>query len=166
MDDVSNIAELDTRASATKKGHDQGISKWNEFANLQSPKYPQFQYLTDEFVCGKVLGNGSMDNANNPPIRKCLAEFSNFLLNRKVSGGKHHAPGAVGQFFSTFKATLFKKFKPLGYTGSSPDWHMELYHGLCMRASTGATKRGEKIRKKLLVCHGIRLSSVVTIYCL
>ena len=148
MNNSSNISELETRAPSTKRGHEQGISKWNEFARLQLPQYPQFHLLSDAFVCGKVLPNGSIDNANNPPIRECMTEFANFLLNRKVAGGKYHTAGAVGQYFSTFKATLFKKFKPLGCTGASPDWYMEVYHGLCMRASTAAIKRGEKIRKK------------------
>ena len=77
-----------------------------------------------------------------------MAEFANFLLQRKKADGQYHAPGAVTQYFSTFKAVAFKKFKPLGYAGAKPEWYSELYNGLAARATNGAIGRGEKVKKK------------------
>ena len=148
MTDPLPIAELEVRASRTISGHNQAKDKWNEFANLQN--YPIFRILTGIDVCGEVLNNGSLANANDPPIRKMMAEFATHLLNRKLLNGNYHRPGAVVQFFSTFKAVLFKRFKPLGYVGPSPDWYTELLHGLEMRATNAAMARGEKVKNKTM----------------
>ena len=106
MTDPLPIAELEVRASSTISGHNQAKDKWNEFANLQN--YPIFRILTGIDVCGEVLNNGSLANANDPPIRKMMAEFGTHLLNRKLLNGNYHRSGAVVQFFSPFKAVLFK----------------------------------------------------------
>lgn len=150
MDGVAppRILPLDTRAPKTAEGHKKGIDKWDEFAKVQNPPYPFFGNLSVDDVCGKVLENGSMANAANPPIRKMMAEFANFLRTRKKAGGGFHQVQGMLQFFSTFKAALFKKFPPLEYAGSSPEWYSELYNGLGNRASAEAMKRGEKLRNK------------------
>ena len=144
MTDPLPIAELEVRASSTVSGHNQAKDKWDEFVNMQN--YPIFRKLTPTDVGGEVLNNGSLVNANNHPIRTMMAEFATHLLNRKLLNGNYHRSSAVVQFFSTFKAVLFKRFKPLGYVGPSPDWYTELLHGLVIRATNAAMSRGEKVQ--------------------
>lgn len=147
MDELpSRIGELDIRSNRTKEGHSGAVDKWDEFANRNG--HPIFKNLTQEYVCGAVLENGSLSNANDPPIRRCLAEFANWMLQRKKGDGSHHRPMGAQQTFSSLKTVLFKKFKPLGYAGDRPDWYTELYHGMLMRSTSGAIARGEKVRKK------------------
>ena len=52
----------------------------DEFANQQEPKEKPFRYFTQDYVCGRVLVNGSLENANNPPIRSLMARFTSWIF--------------------------------------------------------------------------------------
>jgi hypothetical protein len=72
-----------------------------------------------------------------------------------------YAPLALAQVFSSFKAVLFQKFAPLKYREDDPQWYIELYRGLKLRACALCIKRGGGTiskkhvsfpRKELLAC--------------
>ncbi|KAL7500099.1 hypothetical protein ACHAWT_009486 [Skeletonema menzelii] len=126
---------------------------WNtEFAPCQ--KYDKVEQLTKQFVCGEVLPNGSLVNQNDPPIRKPLSEFANYLLQAKQKSGekkgKHYGVGTILQYLSGVKTYLFKKYKALAFSGVTPDWWSDLYNSLRCRAAVAAISRGESVTKKAI----------------
>lgn len=100
------------------------------------------------------LPNGSLLNQNDPPIRKPLSEFANFLLQAKQTGGekagKHYGVGTILQYLSGVKTYLFKKFKALAFFSVTPDWWSDLYNSLRCRAAVAAIARGESVTKKAI----------------
>ena len=78
------IAEFDGRAARTKEGHAGSVKKWDKFAEINN--YPSFWTLTREQVCGKVYANGSIENPENPPLRKMMAEFAQYLFEYEKCG--------------------------------------------------------------------------------
>jgi len=150
-DDDGRVDELNYVDEGTEKGYNSAIKLWNtDFAPNQG--YAKVDHLTKEFVCGEVLQNGSLLNQNDPPIRKPLSEFANFLLQvKQTSGekdGKHYSVGTILQYLSGVKTFLFKKFKELSYFGVTPDWWSDLYNSLRCRAAVAAISRGESVTRK------------------
>ena len=119
-----NTEEFDSRASKTNYGHVNAIKKWDEFTKSQFPPLKPFKYLQVEDVCGKVLPNGTQENANNPPICKLMAQFTKWIFDYKKEDGNHLKPDVTVRTLSQFKMSLFKKFKPLGYQSDRPDWYV------------------------------------------
>ena len=164
------IAQIDTTASNTKGGYTSARKKWDEFVATQNPllaqadpnhePIPTSDNLTENFVCGRVLENGSMESQCSPPIGLYFGQFAQFLLDDKKKDGDPYAPMVSVQYFCNMKIWLFNQFKPLGFTGADPEWYMELLRGLKMRARAECIKRGGKItnkatgfpRKVLLAC--------------
>ncbi len=147
------IEELNRNAESTSDGYASALKKWDEFAEIQNyPKQTELPRRQD-FVCGEVLSNNSMSNPNDPPIRQPLSEFANFLLNYKQKSGgeeKHLSVGTQLQYLSGVKTFLFKKFKPLKFYGTDPDWWTDLYNSLRCRAAVAAISRGEAVSKKAI----------------
>ncbi|EJK63683.1 hypothetical protein THAOC_15645, partial [Thalassiosira oceanica] len=156
------IEGLDGRSDRTKGGHGTAVNKWNEFTvdqnarvaalaattNTTPPVIPKFEELTQDFVCGRVLENGTMENRNNPPIAPYMAQFSQFLLDDVKPGGNPYAPKVTVQYLSGFKTALFKKFPPLTSTNETPEWYDELYQGLNLRSTAECIRRGGKVSRK------------------
>lgn len=145
--------ELNCVDEGTEAGYKSAIKMWNtEFAPIQ--RYAAVQHLTKDFVCGEVLPNGSLANQSDPPIRKPLSEFANYLLQAKQTGGekagKHYGVGTILQYLSGVKTFLFKKFKALAFSGNNPDWWSDLYNSLRCRAAVAAIARGESVTKKAI----------------
>jgi hypothetical protein len=143
--------EFDPRADSTKSGGSTAILLYNDFAKIQ--KYPQYSELDEKFVCDKVLENGSLANPNDPPIRKVMAEMASYIVTKKyIKDGKetYFKPDTALQYFSTFKALLFTRFRPLGYFTTNPDWYDQLYQGMKVRMATACILRGEKISEKAI----------------
>ena len=145
---TGNAREFDARAPKTKDAHEGAIKKWDEFANQQEPKEKPFRYFTQDYVCGRVLVNGSLENANNPPICSLMARFTSWIFEYKKSSGAYLKPDVAVQILSLFKTSLFKKFKPLGYQSDKPDWYVQMWRGLNNRACARAIAMGEKITTK------------------
>ena len=151
-DKSTTIAEMEGRSNSNINAHKIAQAKWDEFAKLQN--YPAFSDLKQVFICGEVQGNGSLSNPNDPPIRKYMAEFANYLLTYQKKGAvkegtsKYYAVNVMKQHFTTMKSIMFKKFPPLGFAGKDPDWYNDLLTSLKVRASTNAIARGELISKK------------------
>lgn len=149
-DDEERFKPLDIKGTSIRKVYSSSIKHWNAFALIQ--KYPQFDDLTPDDVTGRVLENGSLANTNDPPIRKKMAEFANYLFNakKKKSGkdsGKNLKTKVQLQYLSGVKTVLFDEHKALAFTNTC-DWYEELYSGLRLRASVAAIARGEAISKK------------------
>lgn len=94
------IGEINLLSSTTHKGHNTSVRKWDDFVNVQNmlfqknghnKAYPLFKDLTQEFVCGNVLENGSMENLT-PPIAPILYQFSQYIFEEKKTDGKPLAP--------------------------------------------------------------------------
>jgi len=145
--DDRTYKEFEDRAKTTKDGHTRAIKFWNSFALVQ--KYPPFDKLTDQMVCGKVLENGSLSNEHNPPIKQWFWQFASYVYEyRKNDGiGEPLQPDGAMQIFTQLKAVMFKKFKPLGYTGDSPDWYKQVYNGLRIRVNVACIARGGKLSR-------------------
>ena len=150
------IGELNVLSTSTPKGYQTALNRYDEFVKKQNELfaengvntvYPKFNDLTEVYVCGEVLANGSM-LSSTPPIAPVLSQFSQYLFEEKKSDGDPLAPLVQVQYLSGVKSVLFKKFKPLAYTGDSPQWYEELYRGLNLRATALAIKRGAKVTKK------------------
>ena len=152
------IPEIDTTASKTKDGYASAKKRWDAFVGKQNTllaasganytPIPTADNLTQDFVCGRVLENGSMESAHNPPISVVFGQFAQLLLEEKKDNGDACAPMVCVQHFCNMKACLFKRFKPLGFRGESPDWCEELHRGLKLRVKAECIKRGAKIVKK------------------
>lgn len=145
--------ELNYVDEGTEDGYKSAIKLWNnEFAPCQG--YARVEHLTKQFVCGEILPNGSLANQNDPPIRKPLSEFANYLLQAKQKSGerkgKHYGVGTILQYLSGVKTYLFKKYKPLAFSGINPDWWSDLYNSLRCRAAVAAISRGESVTKKAI----------------
>jgi hypothetical protein len=136
---------LDIKGSSIRKVHACSIRHWNMFASIQ--KYPAFHDLLRADVTGVILDNGSLSNANDPPIRKKMAEFANYLFNAKKTDGKNLMTKVQLQYLSGVKTVLFTEHKALTYTNTC-DWYEELYSGLRIRASVASIARGESVSKK------------------
>ena len=147
-DDVVTFKAFEHRASTTKDGHARAIKFWNAFALAQG--YPSFEKLTQQKVCGDVLENGSLSNEHNPPIKQWFWEFASFVYEyrKKDGNGEPLQPDGAMQVFTQLKAVMFKEFKPLGYTGSSPDWYTQVYNGLRIRVNVACIARGGKLSRK------------------
>ena len=154
----SFITPLEVRAETTQVSHKTACQKYNAFvgvqrkackeAGLDENNYKLWDDLLEEDVCGPILPGG-IPLSNDPPCSTMMAEFANYLLNdTKKNSVEPYAPYTTLGFYSSFKAVLFKKFKPLGYRTDSPDWYEHLYRGLRMRASVECIKRGGKLKKK------------------
>ena len=157
------IGEFNTSAPSTGKGQNNGILWYNKFVETQNKlfassnvknsdgftkKYPNWKELQEDFVCGKVLENGSMAR-DIPPIAAVMSEFASYIFDSEKNNGDPYAPLARAQFFSSFKAVLFDRFKPLSYGNNmKPQWYNDLYRGLKMRACALCIKRGGTITKK------------------
>ena len=81
-DKSTTIAAMEGRSNSNIEAHKKAQAKWDEFATLQH--YPAFSDLKQVFICGEVQGNGSLSNPNDPPIRKYMAEFANYLLTYRL----------------------------------------------------------------------------------
>eukprot|EP00985_Skeletonema_marinoi_P032059 scaffold38022_cov219-Skeletonema_marinoi.AAC.1 len=162
---------FDGRASSTKKGHDGAIKKWNAFAAKNN--YPQFDMLTQSYVCGTVYANDSMANPRHPPIVKLMEEFAQFLVEYEKNPGEEDdvdddgenelemlfsstgreeynglAPGSILGHFTRLKSRLFKRFQPLGFQGDMPDWYGNLHRSLKNRVVSACIARGGTVSKK------------------
>ena len=151
------VVPLDVQASSTKVVHGAAIKLYNQFVNHQNEaagahglpqSYKKFDELTEEDVVGPVLQNGVPVNPNNPPIMEVAAEFANFCLEMRKKDGSPYAPLSAAQFYSTWKAALFNKFKALAFRSECQEWYEQLYRGLKMRVTVECIKRGGKVTKK------------------
>ena len=158
------IGQFNTKSTSTPKGHNNAVRHYNNFVNTQNnlfrlhnvteadgvtiKQYPYFDELTEAFVCGRVLENGSIAT-DTPPIAGVMSELTEYLFHVDKCNGNPYAPLVRAQHLSQFKAALFDKFKPLSYGNQGePQWYNELYRGLKLRASALCIKMGGTISKK------------------
>jgi hypothetical protein len=88
------IGEFNTLSNNTSKGRTNAVSKFDDFVGEQNKRfldnnittsrgfikqYPKFKDLTQDFVCGRVLENGSLENSS-PPIAVDLSEFAQISI--------------------------------------------------------------------------------------
>lgn len=135
------IVQFNTESTTTPKGHINDVGyvlfrrsiliecqgrRWDHHNN--TPIF-DFNELTEEFVCEKVLENGFIATETPPITVVIMSCLNNIFLNSTIdkSNGDPYAPLARAQHLSQFKAALFDKFRPLSYLG--------LYRGLKLRAS-------------------------------
>ena len=147
----------DVQASSTKVGQSSAIKLYDKFVEHQNEaagaqglpqSYKKFDDLTEEDVVGPVLENGVPVNPNNPAIMEVAAEFVNYCLEMRKKDGSPYAPLSAAQFYSTWKAALFNKFKALAFRSECQEWYEQLYRGLKMRVTVECIKRGGKVTKK------------------
>ena len=89
-------------AKSTENGRQTAITVFSAFLRVQD--YPKWNDFTQDWVCGKVLENGSLSNPSDPPISKVLAEFCTYLLkpNKNVGNTEsHYKAGSQVQYFSS-----------------------------------------------------------------
>ena len=124
------IGQFNTKSTSTPKGHNNAVRHYNNFVNTQNnlfrlhnvteadgvtiKQYPYFDELTEAFVCGRVLENGSIAT-DTPPIAGVMSELTEYLFHVDKCNGNPYAPLVRAQHLSQFKAALFDKFKPLSY---------------------------------------------------
>jgi hypothetical protein len=149
--------ELNIHQSNTARTHKSAVKFYNRFVDEHNAGKPpedrikHFSQLTQDDVCGVVLENKSLANPNDPPVRSIMSKFAKWGLNAKHGSDnnkKNYQPDVIVQYFNSFKVQLFKKFKPLGFAGSLPDWYDELNRALNLRASVECIRRGGKVSKK------------------
>ncbi len=157
------IGEFNTLSTSTPKNHKSAIQHYDKFVTKQNElfassntknsngsikQYPKFSELTTDFVCGKVLENGSIAE-DTPPIAVVMSQFATYIFESEKDDGDPYAPLARAQFFSSFKAVLFTRFAPLSYGNEGkPQWYNDLYRGLKLRACALCIKRGGTVTKK------------------
>ncbi|MGH7974187.1 MAG: hypothetical protein ACREBR_01580, partial [bacterium] len=119
-------------STSTNSGYKNATRVFDIFAEKQG--YPVANDLTESFVYGEPR------NLEDPPIRKVLAEFCNFLRDTSKKGNTFYKPDTQLQYLSGMKTVFVRKFKDLG---ANPDWYQHLSTALKLRGRVDAMERGE-----------------------